>query len=82
MKDKALKNLIDAEFKPNNNQLGVAIAAIHKWVKEKFQFWKCPPGMGKSRIIAAFITIMCSEYNTAIKTVYIAFSSDILLRTD
>ena len=67
--------LTDMNYLPNNNQLGVSIAAVHKFAKYKRQFYLVPPGMGKSRIIAAFATIMSKAYKKDLTGIYIAFSS-------
>ena len=75
-------NLVDMDCEPNSNQLGVAIAAALKFKKEKRQCWRVPPGMGKSRILAAFAVIMAKDYTRSLNAIYIAFSSQILLDTD
>ena len=63
------------QYTPNNNQLGVAIATALLFPKEKKQCWLVPAGMGKSRIIAAIVTIINKAFENELKTVYIAFSS-------
>jgi len=70
------------DYEPNNNQLGVAIAAALKFRSQKKQCWLVPSGMGKSRIIASIVTIFQSFPRSELKAVYVAFSSDILLETD
>ena len=70
----AHRYLKDAGYAPNSNQLGVAIAGMHRFAKSKRQYWLVPSGMGKSRIIAAFATIIAKAYNKKITGIYIAFS--------
>ena len=70
------------DCEPNSNQLGVAIAAALMFKSQKRQCWRVPPGMGKSRILAAFAVIMAKDYTKSLKKIYIAFSSQILLDTD
>ena len=68
---------------PNNSQIGVAIAAALMFGAHKRQCWRVPPGMGKSRIIAALAVIMHKKYKKkGLGKICIAFSSKILLDTD
>ena len=78
----ARKYLHDMNYEPNPIQLGVAITATLKFAKQKRQCWRVPPGLGKSRIIAAICVIMAKDCKKDLKSVYIAFPSQILLDTD
>lgn len=67
-------DLTDMNYVPNNNQLGVAIAAKIKYAKKKKQLWIVPPGLGKSRIIAVIATIFKDKYDQ-LSRICIMFSS-------
>ena len=50
--------------------------------KQKRQCWVVPSGMGKSRVIAVIATILLKAFRKELKTIVIAFSSQVLLNTD
>ena len=70
-------------FKPNNNQLGVSIFALHKVLKcsTKKLFFQAPSGKGKSRIIGGII-VGAIQNTTTIDKVIVVFPSEILKKTD
>jgi MoxR-like ATPase len=55
--------LNDINYKPNNVQKGVAIAAKLIFSRGKKLFIEAPPGCGKSRILAAIVVLLLISKN-------------------
>jgi ABC-type lipoprotein export system ATPase subunit len=55
--------LNDINYKPNNVQKGVAIAAKLMFSRGKKLFIEAPPGCGKSRILAAIVVLLLISKN-------------------
>ena len=55
--------LNDINYKPNNVQKGVAIAAKLMFSRGKKLFIEAPPGCGKSRILAAIVVLLLTSKN-------------------
>ena len=77
---KAQISLAKSNFGPNNNQMAVAIAAFMLKSKSKKQIWLAPPGMGKSRMIAATIWLFAQQ--PKVDKILLVFSSTVLMETD